>query len=544
MFGVINGHLVTLQRDMQQTYQEVRNLREEIRRVAERDDNEAILSVYTMQGVVRVCLRTENPAALAIVMNHILSMSPQQAASSNPVGEKVANISQDIRSLGGEVVSLQEGSVIFVINCASLTALMYVIDYFYSPKIRCRLDDIVKELQKKTGQDVELVADILPKSLEEILKKIKEGDNSDTKKEETKNKTSPTMSKVKALLLKRRKSQSGLPLSPELGQQTFDRKRKRDLSESQKLLISIDNHANRCREVIMELQDMFNNKPENIRQYPHVKAWIKELADIEKKLEFKPMVIAVIGNTGEGKSSLMNALLDKRDVLPTSGMKACTATVVEVVNNTTDLYEAEIEFLKEKEWFDELRKLCKDLTDENGVVTKTPDRNSGIYNSYCKMVALYGEIDKFDVLSKKTELTKWLGQIKPIRATNLDDFKKEVESHVEVQEPGTDHCFWPIVKRVRLKLPDCDVCSSGAVLVDLPGRGDSDEARNAIAKSHLGKCEHIWIVSSIHRAINDRTAQDLLGEQLRSQFYMNGQLGAVSFICTKTDMVNAKECHR
>ncbi|XP_053395041.1 uncharacterized protein LOC123525659 [Mercenaria mercenaria] len=353
------------------------------------------------------------------------------------------------------------------------------------------------------------------------------------------------MSKVKALLDKRKMLQSGLALSSEFGQETVDRKRKRDMSESKKLLFSIDNHANRCAEVIKEMQDMFNNKRENIRQYPRVKAWIKELEEIENKLKFKPMVIAVIGNTGMGKSSLMNAILDKRDVLPTSGMKACTATVVEVVQNKTDRFDAEIEFLEEKEWFDELRKLCEDLTDENGVITKTPpDRNSAIYNSYCKMVALYGAIDKFDILSKKTELTKWLGQIKHIQAAKLDEFKKEVERYVEVQESGTDHCFWPIVKRVCLKLPDCDVCSSGAVLVDLPGRGDSNEARNAIAKSHLEKCDHIWIVSSIHRSINDRTAQELLGEQLRSQFYMNGQLDAVSFICTMTDMVNAKECQR
>lgn len=57
-------------------------------------------------------------------------------------------------------------------------------------------------------------------------------------------------------------------------------------------------------------------------------------------------VIAVVGDTGSGKSSLMNALLDQLDILPTSGMRACTAVVVEVVNNTTNnKYEADITFL-------------------------------------------------------------------------------------------------------------------------------------------------------------------------------------------------------
>ena len=73
------------------------------------------------------------------------------------------------------------------------------------------------------------------------------------------------------------------------------------------------------------------------------------MSTIEQKLTTPQTVIAVVGGTGEGKSSLMNALLDHRSVLPTSGIRACTAVVVEVVNNTTsDTFEADIEFLKQK----------------------------------------------------------------------------------------------------------------------------------------------------------------------------------------------------
>ena len=54
----------------------------------------------------------------------------------------------------------------------------------------------------------------------------------------------------------------------------------------------------------------------------------------------------VSGGTGAGKSSLLNALLEHENVLPTSGIKACTSVVVEVSKNTTSKkYEAEIDFL-------------------------------------------------------------------------------------------------------------------------------------------------------------------------------------------------------
>ena len=70
---------------------------------------------------------------------------------------------------------------------------------------------------------------------------------------------------------------------------------------------------------------------------------------IQDKLRMPETIIAVVGDTGSGKSSLMNALLDHADILPTSGMRACTAVVVEITNNrANNNYEADIEFLSEK----------------------------------------------------------------------------------------------------------------------------------------------------------------------------------------------------
>ena len=75
----------------------------------------------------------------------------------------------------------------------------------------------------------------------------------------------------------------------------------------------------------------------------------QELTSIEQKVNIPKTVIAVVGDTGAGKSSLMNALLDHRSVLPTSGIRACTAVVVEVVQNTeSDILEADIEFLEKQ----------------------------------------------------------------------------------------------------------------------------------------------------------------------------------------------------
>ena len=61
---------------------------------------------------------------------------------------------------------------------------------------------------------------------------------------------------------------------------------------------------------------------------------------------------------------------------------------------------------------------------------------------------------------------------------------------------------------------------------------------------YLKSCNAVWIVSSIHRAVNDKTARDLLGEHFRRQLLMDGQYGSVSFICSKTDILNPSEIVR
>ena len=61
---------------------------------------------------------------------------------------------------------------------------------------------------------------------------------------------------------------------------------------------------------------------------------------------------------------------------------------------------------------------------------------------------------------------------------------------------------------------------------------------------HLKNCTVVWVVASIHRAIDDKTAKDLLGENFRRQLLMDGQYGSVAFICTKTDQLVPSEIIR
>lgn len=51
----------------------------------------------------------------------------------------------------------------------------------------------------------------------------------------------------------------------------------------------------------------------------------------------------------------------------------------------------------------------------------------------------------------------------------------------------------------------------------------------------------MWIVADIVRAVDNRTAKDLLGEAFRRQLFLDGQYANLTFVCTKSDIINAEE---
>lgn len=97
-----------------------------------------------------------------------------------------------------------------------------------------------------------------------------------------------------------------------------------------------------------------------------------------------PTIIGVVGNTGAGKSSVINAMLDEERLVPTNCMRACTAVVTEMSWNTSNdvnsKYRAEIEFIQPSDWEKDLRISLKELLDMSGNVTKdlSPDSEAGI----------------------------------------------------------------------------------------------------------------------------------------------------------------------
>ena len=120
------------------------------------------------------------------------------------------------------------------------------------------------------------------------------------------------------------------------------------------------------------------------------------------------------------------------------------------------------------------------------------------------------------LLRTRNSITVHLGRTVKVREYNVKTFRKTIGKYVDSQNKRQDVSTWPLVKVCRIN-HNWPLLASGAVLVDLPGVRDANAARGRIAEGYLKCCNAIWIVADITRAVDNKTAKDLLGDQFRRQ---------------------------
>ncbi len=267
-------------------------------------------------------------------------------------------------------------------------------------------------------------------------------------------------------------------------------------------------------------------------------------------------VIGLFGYTGCGKSSLINALIEEERLLPTNGMRASTAVVIEVSHNPSEdpreKYAADIEFCDPDEWAAEFNILRGDIIHRPEGEKLAADSKSDAGVGFAKLKAVYPGID-ITTLSSMTRsqivndpnLVGVLGSSIKVYSASAKEFHKSINQYVDssnkISRSGQLE-FWPLVRLVKVFVK-ANILKQGLVLVDLPGVCDSNAGRGAVAERYIKNLKYMWVVADINRAVDDRVAQELLGTSFKIQLLMNGNYheSFVTFIMTKTDIIDPDE---
>jgi hypothetical protein len=316
--------------------------------------------------------------------------------------------------------------------------------------------------------------------------------------------------------------------------------------------------------VLQNLKTVFSHYTHSI---PDAAAWTEAIDKLIPSAQRKRTIVGVVGNTGAGKSSVINAMLDEERLVPTNCMRACTAVVTEMSwNDSTDplsKYRAEIEFISHEDWQKELTTLMKEFLTDNGTVSReVSDENSDAGIAWAKFHSVYPKktrdsLDECTVeglMSEKTVLSV-LGTTKTITTASPHSFYTQLQKYVDSkekvgkkgkskdsdsQQKRFEMEHWPLIKVVKIYVK-APALSTGAVIVDLPGVHDSNAARAAVAQGYMKQCTGLWIVAPINRAVDDKAAKNLLGESFKRQLKYDGGFSSVTFICSKTDDISITE---
>lgn len=294
--------------------------------------------------------------------------------------------------------------------------------------------------------------------------------------------------------------------------------------------------------------------------------WLKQIALVKKLAVRTRTVVGVVGNTGVGKSSVLNALLDEERLIPTNCMRACTAVPTEIAwndsNDPEKIYRAEIEFISESDWKKELDILFSEMfTNKNEVSREIYNTSSEAGVAYEKVKAVYPELGREELLRTSVNdllhtqsISMHLGCTKHITGDDPRNFYLALHRYIDSKERDGEKKstyrakksepnkiqWWPLIKCVKIYLK-ARALSTGAVLVDLPGVQDSNAARVAVAQNYMKQCSGLWIVAPITRAVDDKVARDLLGGHFKRQMKFDGMISNVTFICSKTDDISVTE---
>jgi len=214
------------------------------------------------------------------------------------------------------------------------------------------------------------------------------------------------------------------------------------------------------------------------------------------------LTIGVVGQMNVGKSTLINALVFGKDILPTSEIPM-TAALTYISYGESPMVKAEMLSLSD---YSEIREKAElNITEENKQEVE----------SAIKLVKKIEAIPSYtDLMGEKIDIL-------------LDDFDEYV---------GVEGKYTPLVKYLNLTLDNPSL--KGISIVDTPGYNDPVSSRDITTKKFLSQANVIIMVQEVEQYFS-RTDVDLIKEQVP-----NSGIGKMIVVLNKKDSISLSDLEK
>ncbi|KAF3912205.1 hypothetical protein ABW21_db0209046 [Orbilia brochopaga] len=297
-------------------------------------------------------------------------------------------------------------------------------------------------------------------------------------------------------------------------------------------------------------------------------------------------VVAFIGASGVGKSTLLNTLLGYR-IAATSDIRACTSVVTEFSQKQPEMkrFTAKIEYVDQTVFMEEVKILKYEVVERHEIVaiddgddgslgesssadalrpakrlrsSASSSRSKAASAAETKLQAVFPTFHVNDLFEIEATIAKlfrkdmYLSEgVQTIENDDEEEFLAEIYDIVANQgdygDDADDGCtrtrqYWPLIKLVKIYV-DSEVLRTGITLVDLPGVQDYSIARTAVSDSYLENANEVVIVSKVNRIFTDETTVKLAELGYDKQLQYDGRQSII-IVGTHADTLNAKSLRR
>lgn len=273
---------------------------------------------------------------------------------------------------------------------------------------------------------------------------------------------------------------------------------------------------------------------------------------------FQPLstrTVGFVGDSGVGKSSLLNSLLDCRGLARTTNNgAACTCVVTEYHYHGDDDFVIEVEKFSIEELHDQLSELLgcyrnfyahgesldeearKDLEARANIAT---DMFRAMFRGFLQdddwlleesQDAILEQFHEWMTSATSNGLQSPSSQV----VTSLEQCSSLLMQLTSEALDAEVPAAWPYIRKIKCSL-NAHILSKGLVLVDLPGLRDLNSARRNITERYIRNCHEIFAVCNIGRATTD------VGVKSVFDLARDARLRHIGIVCTKSDDMNPEE---